>query len=246
MAAHMHRTRRTPVPTIKTLAEITGYSIATISKALRDSPVVAPVTRDLIFKAAREVGYQANARGMALRTGKSFQAAVLMPVTAARDYEWDGVEYTQILSGVSQALDGTDYRMSVHVIRDAADGAETARRIVDQGLADGLIFSGILADDPRIDLLVDHHFPFVSMGVAARIWITPMSISTTSGQPTLPPPACLPAAIAASRSSTRSVGSPMRWTGWTGLPAPSAKPALPPLPISLLKAIFRPILAGRA
>ncbi|MGH6808637.1 MAG: LacI family DNA-binding transcriptional regulator, partial [Ensifer adhaerens] len=107
MAAQMHKTRRTPAPTIKTLAEITGYSIATISKALRDSPVVAPVTRDLIFKAAREVGYQANARGMALRTGKSFQAAVLMPVTAARDYEWDGVEYTQVLSGVSQALEGT-------------------------------------------------------------------------------------------------------------------------------------------
>lgn len=164
MAAHMHKARRTPPPTIKTLAEITGYSIATISKALRDSPVVSPVTRDLIFKAAREVGYQANARGMALRTGKSFQAAVLMPVTSARDYEWDGVEYTQILSGVSQALEGTDYRMSVHVIRDAADGVETARRIVEQGLADGLIFSGILADDPRIDLLVDQHFPFVSMG----------------------------------------------------------------------------------
>ncbi|WP_429818452.1 LacI family DNA-binding transcriptional regulator [Ensifer sp. B1-9] len=164
MATEMHRAQRAPTPTIKTLAEMTGYSIATISKALRESPVVAPATRDLIFKAAREVGYQANARGMALRTGKSFQAAVLMPVTAARDYEWDGVEYTQTLSGISQALEGTDYRMSVHVIRDAADGAEAARRIVDQGLADGLIFSGILAEDPRIDLLVAEHFPFVSMG----------------------------------------------------------------------------------
>ncbi len=160
----VHRARRTPPPTIKTLAEMTGYSIATISKALRESPVVAPATRDLIYKAAREVGYQANARGMALRTGKSFQAAVLMPVTAARYYEWDGVEYTQTLSGISQALDGTDYRMSVHIIRDAADGAEAARRIIDQGLADGLIFSGILAEDPRIDLLVGEHFPFVSMG----------------------------------------------------------------------------------
>ena len=164
MATEIHRARRTPTPTIKTLAEMTGYSIATISKALRESPVVAPATRDIIYKAAREVGYQANARGMALRTGKSFQAAVLMPVTAARDYEWDGVEYTQTLSGISQALDGTDYRMSVHVIRDAADGAEAARRIVDQGLADGLIFSGILAEDPRIDLLVAEQFPFVSMG----------------------------------------------------------------------------------
>ena len=62
MATEVHRAQRAPTPTIKTLAEMTGYSIATISKALRESPVVAPATRDLIFKAAREVGYQANAR----------------------------------------------------------------------------------------------------------------------------------------------------------------------------------------
>ncbi|RVI46342.1 LacI family DNA-binding transcriptional regulator, partial [Sinorhizobium meliloti] len=85
-------------PGIKALAEATGYSIATVSKALNGSPMVAPATKALIHRAAAEIGYRANARGMALRTGRTCQAAVLMPVTAARDYEWDGVEYTQILS----------------------------------------------------------------------------------------------------------------------------------------------------
>ncbi|WFU50587.1 LacI family DNA-binding transcriptional regulator [Sinorhizobium terangae] len=164
MAADNRTARRSAPPTIKTLADITGYSIATISKALRGSPVVAAATRETIFRAAREVGYQANARGMALRTGRTRQAAVLMPVTAAQNYEWDGVEYTQILSGISQALEGSDYRMSVHVVRDAADGCDVARRVIDQGLADGLIFSGILVDDPRIDFLVERGFPFVSLG----------------------------------------------------------------------------------
>ncbi|OCC03819.1 LacI family transcriptional regulator [Labrys sp. WJW] len=164
MAGTKSGTPRPSPPTIKTLADKTGYSIATISKALRGHAVVAPETRDAIFRAAQEIGYQANTRGMALRTGKTYQAAVLMPVTAAPNYEWDGVEYTQILSGISQALEGSEYRISVHVIRDAADGCETARRIVEQGLADGLIFSGILADDPRIDLLVAQDFPFVSLG----------------------------------------------------------------------------------
>ena len=164
MAGRTSQPPRPAAPTIKTLADRTGYSIATISKALRGHAVVAPETREAIFKAAQEIGYQANTRGMALRTGKTYQAAVLMPVTAAPDYEWDGVEYTQILSGISQALDGSDYNISVHVIRDAADGCEVARRIVEQGLADGLIFSGILADDPRVDFLVARDFPFVSLG----------------------------------------------------------------------------------
>lgn len=155
--------RRTP-PTIKELADLSGYSIGTISKALRGSPVVAQATKEAILKLAHEVGYEANTRGMSLRTGKTYLAAVLMPVTAVRDYEWDGVEYTQILSGISQALEGSDYNMSVLTIRNAQDGFDVARRVAERGLADGLIFSGILQDDPRIDYLVEAGFPFVSLG----------------------------------------------------------------------------------
>lgn len=155
-------------PTIKTLSEMTGFSIATVSKALRNSPVVTSATREIILKAAKDVGYAANQRGMALRTGKSYQIAVLMPLGAASGYEWDGVEYTQILSGISQALDGSGYRISVQVITDAEDGAAMAQQIAGLGLADGLIFSGILADDPRINLLAGTDFPFVTLGRCRR------------------------------------------------------------------------------
>lgn len=151
-------------PTVKTLAQTTGYSIGTISKALRDSPVVTAETKERIREAALKAGYQANMRGVSLRSGKTFQAAVLMPVTVAEGFEWDGVEYTQILSGISQALEGSAYRISVHVIHNAEDGRLTAQHIVDAGLADGLIFSGILAEDPRIDFLVERNFPFVALG----------------------------------------------------------------------------------
>jgi len=129
-------------PTIKTLAEHTGYSIATISKALHGSPVVTEETRKIILSAADELGYQANARGMALRTGKTYQAAVLMPMNSVAGYEWDGVEYTQILSGLSQILDDSDYQLSVYGYRSFDDACAITRRIVDQSLADGLIFSG--------------------------------------------------------------------------------------------------------
>jgi DNA-binding LacI/PurR family transcriptional regulator len=116
------------------------------------------------LKVAKGVGYEANARGVALRTGKTMQVAVLMPVTTAASYEWDGVEYTQILSGISQAIDRSGYRLAIHTIHNAEDGRDVARRIVESGLADGLIFSGILVDDPRIEFLAERGFPFVSLG----------------------------------------------------------------------------------
>ena len=124
----------------------------------------AEATRSQIRKIARDIGYQVNARGIALRTGKTHQAAVLMPVTTAAHYEWDGVEYTQILQGLSQALEGSGYQIALHAVRNAEDCLDAARKIVEMGLADGLVFSGILANDPRIDYLVSRDFPFVSLG----------------------------------------------------------------------------------
>lgn len=165
MARSDRQTRKaTARPTIKTLADLSGYSIATVSKALRGSPVVTEATRSRIRKLARDIGYQVNARGLALRTGKTHQAAVLMPVTTATDYEWDGVEYTQILQGISQALENSGYRIALHAVRSAEEGHDTARKIAEMGLADGLVFSGIRADDARIDDLVARDFPFVSLG----------------------------------------------------------------------------------
>ncbi len=151
-------------PTIKTLSRLTGFSIATISKALHDSPVVTQQTKEAIRLAAASIGYEPSVRGMSLRTGLTYQIAVLMPVSASTGYEWDGVEYAQILSGISQGLEGSRYRIAVHVVRDANEALEAARRIAGQGLADGLIFSGIMARDERIEFLVERGFPFVTLG----------------------------------------------------------------------------------
>lgn len=155
-------------PTVKTLAELTGYSIATVSKALRDSPAVTAETKARIRAAAEEIAYAANPRAASLRTGKTMQAAVLMPVSVAAGSEWNGVEYTEILSGIAQALEGSPYQLSVHIVRDAEDARATTERIVTQGLADGMIFSGTLVRDPRIDFLRDRDFPFVTLGRTAQ------------------------------------------------------------------------------
>lgn len=153
-----------PRPTIKTLSELTGFSIATISKALRNSPVVTEATRKTILEAAERVGYQASIRGRSLRTGKSYQIAVLMPLSVAKSHEWNGVEHAEILAGIAEGLKGSPYSIAVHLVRDTQDSIAVVRNIVEGRLADGLIFSGTLHDDPRIAYLIDQGFPFVTLG----------------------------------------------------------------------------------
>ena len=153
-----------PRPTVKSVARMTGFSIATVSKALSGSSVVTAKTQTVIRAAAIKVGYRADLRGVMLRTGKAYQIAVLMPVVATKGFEWDGVEYTQILSGISQAIEDSPYRLAVHTIKDSQDSLRVAEQIVNQGLADGLIFSGIEVKDSRVAFLVKRDFPFVTMG----------------------------------------------------------------------------------
>lgn len=155
-------------PTIKTLSEMTGFSIATVSKALRNSPVVTEATRQAIIAAAEKVGYQVSLRGRSLRTGKSYQIAVLMPLSVSKSHEWNGVEHAEILAGIAEGLEGSPYRIAVQLVRDTADSMEIVRSIVEGHQADGLIFSGILSDDPRVAFLAARGFPFVTLGRSHR------------------------------------------------------------------------------
>ena len=66
--------------------------------------------------------------------------------------------------GSPPALRGSAYRIAVHLVGDSNDSLDAVRNIVEGHLADGLIFSGILADDPRVTFLIDHGFPFVTLG----------------------------------------------------------------------------------
>ncbi len=56
---------------LSTIAEALGLSTATVSLALRDSPLVAEATRERIKDEARQSGYIYNRRAASLRTSKS-------------------------------------------------------------------------------------------------------------------------------------------------------------------------------
>ena len=56
---------------LSTIADALGVSTATVSLALRDSPLVAGATRDRIKEHARAIGYIYNRRAASLRTSRS-------------------------------------------------------------------------------------------------------------------------------------------------------------------------------
>ena len=65
-------------PTSRDIAEIAGVSQATVSRALRNSPLVRPETRERIQRIARELNYFVNKNAAGLRTHHSNTIALLI------------------------------------------------------------------------------------------------------------------------------------------------------------------------
>lgn len=62
--------------TLREIAEATGYSVITVSKALRNHADIAPSTRKYIHQKAKEMGYVINGAANALRSGRSMCIAL--------------------------------------------------------------------------------------------------------------------------------------------------------------------------
>ncbi|AOZ94092.1 LacI family DNA-binding transcriptional regulator [Paenibacillus crassostreae] len=65
--------------TIKDIAERAGVSFSTVSKALRDSPLVQEITKQRILEIALELGYRPNIAARRLVSNKSWTIGVVWP-----------------------------------------------------------------------------------------------------------------------------------------------------------------------
>src|SRR4051794_31121436 len=64
---------------IQDVAKRAGVSIATVSRALRGLPDVAPCTRDQVLTAARELNYVASPFAARLASGRTATVGVVVP-----------------------------------------------------------------------------------------------------------------------------------------------------------------------
>ena len=145
-------------PTLRSLAEITGLGISTVSQALRDSPEIALETRKRVRLAAQQAGYRPNRAGVRLRTGKSnVIALVLNPQDGGSGF------FSNIIYGISDALSGTSYHLVVTPY-SLSDPMEPVRYIVETNSADGVIISRTQQNDQRVSYLAENGIHFVTHG----------------------------------------------------------------------------------
>ena len=66
-------------PTIKDIARVAGVSVATVSRALRNLPYVAPATRSRVVEVAADLQYEAHPQASRLASGRTWTIGVVAP-----------------------------------------------------------------------------------------------------------------------------------------------------------------------
>ena len=149
-------------PTLKTIAQMTGLAVTTISRALNNAPELAQETRDRVQKIAAEIGYLPDRAALRLKTGRTHVISLVL--------EPDEQIYgfgSSIVSGLTEALRDTAYHLVITPLFRGVSPIEPIRHLVRNRMADGVIFSKAESFDERIRYLLDNDVPFVSHGRSA-------------------------------------------------------------------------------
>ncbi|HEY5801745.1 MAG TPA: LacI family DNA-binding transcriptional regulator, partial [Burkholderiaceae bacterium] len=119
---------------MRDLARLAGVSTITVSRAMRDSPLVTEPTRKLIRDLAVEHGYRYNVSARNLRMRRSHSVAVVVEMKPEKGRPMSDPYPLELLGGITQELTMAGYSAVL-----------TSRQLMDtppvQG-ADGLILLG--------------------------------------------------------------------------------------------------------
>ncbi|TKT77682.1 LacI family DNA-binding transcriptional regulator [Aquamicrobium sp. LC103] len=135
---------------LSTIADALGVSTATVSLALRDSPLVADATRDRIKEHARAIGYIYNRRAASLRTSRSGIVGVVV-------HDIMNPFFAEILRSIESELDRS---RQTFLLSNHYDQLEKQRTFIDTLLqlgADGVIMSPAIGTPPQDIMMAEEN-----------------------------------------------------------------------------------------
>ncbi|MCF6408426.1 LacI family DNA-binding transcriptional regulator [Pseudalkalibacillus salsuginis] len=102
--------------TIKDIAKYAGVSYSTVSKALRDSPLVKEPTKKRIIQIANQLGYQPNVAARSLVSKKSFTIGIVWPTI-------ERAAHSALITSINKRLEEYGYTtlISINEMKTAID-----------------------------------------------------------------------------------------------------------------------------
>lgn len=142
--------------TLKDVAAACGYTVNTVSRALRGDQKLPEATRERICATAGEMGYMRNQIASSLRSGRTHVLAVILGGMSNPFY---GI----MADSIQDAAQSAGYSVMIMCSRDNAD---LERKLVEEAISrrvDGILLIPNSQSGPTIDRLRSSGMPFVLM-----------------------------------------------------------------------------------
>jgi DNA-binding LacI/PurR family transcriptional regulator len=150
--------------TLKDIAERSGYSVTTVSRALAGYSDVNEQTRQHITEIAHALGYQPNLLARQFRSQRTHTIGIIIP---AHDYTFSTGFYSQLMLGIGDAASAEHYDLLISAQEAGDDEMVAYRRMVAGNRVDGMIVARTRENDVRIRYLIEQQHPFVVSGRGA-------------------------------------------------------------------------------
>jgi DNA-binding LacI/PurR family transcriptional regulator len=148
-------------PTLETVAAVSGFSRATVSRVINGSTSVAPEIRRAVEEVIDQIGYVPNraARSLVTRRTGSIALVVREPV----EFGLADSYLSSVIVAASQSLAGTGVQLAVMMAANDADHAKLGS-YVRGGHVDGVLLISVHDDDPLPGQLIRAGVPLVMGG----------------------------------------------------------------------------------
>jgi DNA-binding LacI/PurR family transcriptional regulator len=135
------------------LARLANVNISTVSRALNDSPLVNPETKEQIVTLASELGYVINVSARNLRRQSSDAIGIVIPMRRDSGQTISDPFFLEMVGAVSHAASQKGFDLILSV--PDGDPRMTERKLIQTGRADGLIIIGQAGHADRMNAFGD-------------------------------------------------------------------------------------------
>ena len=151
-----------PIRTLADIARLANVSQSTVSRALRNNPLVNQKTRELVQSIAQELNFSVNATASNLRTQKTNTIAVIVMFDQNTEQSISDPFLMKLLGTIADELTRYGYDMLLTTTKTAT--GDWNNYYFESRRADGLIIVGQGEHDQRIETLASNNVPLVVWG----------------------------------------------------------------------------------
>ena len=145
--------------TIRDLARMSGFSVATISRSLNNSPSVKRETKEKILKMADELGFECNASAKGLATSRVDTIGIILPP----EYDKFGQQlyFSSLMNDLRESLERSNCDLIVSFATNRFTGRSHVLRLINRKKVDGLIILREKLDQDILAFMEKKNIPYI-------------------------------------------------------------------------------------